>query len=68
MKKVLVNTRTFGKYSSMPFDLLRDAGLEIVSVEGEDIAGYLKEVDALIVGTTPVTGSMLREMCIRDRL
>jgi len=31
-----------------------------VSVEGEDIAGYLKEVDALIVGTTPVTGSMLR--------
>lgn len=60
MKKVLVNTRTFGKYSSMPFDLLRDAGFEIVSVEGEDIAGYLKEVDALIVGTTPVTGSMLR--------
>jgi len=65
LKRVLINTRTFGKYSKDPIDLLVEAGFEIINADGKDITPYLKEADALIVGTTSITGDMLRESKIK---
>lgn len=65
LKRVLINTRTFGKYSKDPIALLEEAGFEIINADGKDITPYLREADALIVGMTPITGDMLRESKIK---
>ncbi len=66
MKKVLIATRTFGKYSSDPVKFLEDNGFEVLRYEKGDISGYLKNVDALIIGTHPViTGEMIENSSLQ---
>ncbi|PLV59068.1 phosphoglycerate dehydrogenase [Thermotoga sp. KOL6] len=57
-KRILVVTRTFGKYSRDPIDFLEREGFEVIKVDRID-AKALKGVDALIVGTHPVTAEMI---------
>ena len=64
MYKVLVVTRTFGKYSNEPIELLKNNGFEIVRSNYIDI-NSLKNFDALIVGTSKVTYDMLENSSIK---
>jgi len=65
MKKVLVATRTFGRYSQEPLNFLRKHDFEIVRSDSEDLSPYLKDVDALIVGTPKVTKEMMENTKLR---
>ncbi|ACM22517.1 phosphoglycerate dehydrogenase [Thermotoga neapolitana] len=58
MRKVLIVTRTFGKYSQEPIDFLRKNGFETIRADTID-PDALKDADALIVGTHPVTAEMI---------
>jgi len=64
VKKVLVVSRSFGKYSREPEDLLRKSGFEILKASSLDDVD-LKEVDALILGTAQLTSEKLRESSIK---
>ncbi|MDI6851911.1 MAG: phosphoglycerate dehydrogenase [bacterium] len=59
MPKVLIATRTFGKYSQEPLELLRKYSFEILIYEKEVLPETLGDVDALIVGTPKVTRDIL---------
>lgn len=59
MRKVVVATRTFGKYSEEPVEFLRKNGFEVLRCEEGDLPLALKDADALIVGTPKVTRKML---------
>ena len=61
MRKVLIATRTFGKYTSEPIEYLEKNGFKILRYEKGDISELLKEVDALIIGTHPVISSEMIE-------
>lgn len=66
MRKVLVATRTFGKYSQEPVDFLKRYGFEIIKLEKEeDLKVALKQVDALIVGTPRVTKDMMENSTVK---
>ena len=65
MKKVLVATRTFGRYSQEPLDFLKKHGFEIIRSDSKDLSPYLKDVDALIVGTPKVTKEMMENSKLR---
>lgn len=56
--KVLIVTRTFGRYSQEPLNFLSRNGFEVLRSENLE-PSFLKEVDALIVGTNPVTAEMI---------
>jgi D-3-phosphoglycerate dehydrogenase len=60
--KVLIVTRTFGKYSNKPIEILKNNGFEIFRSDNID---SLKEFDALIVGTCKVTRDMLENSSIK---
>ncbi|MDN5337340.1 MAG: D-3-phosphoglycerate dehydrogenase / 2-oxoglutarate reductase [Thermotogaceae bacterium] len=62
MHKVLIVTRTFGKYSNEPIELLKNKGFEIF--KGDNIDS-LEGFDALIVGTNKVTRNMLENSSIK---
>ncbi|AIY86165.1 MULTISPECIES: phosphoglycerate dehydrogenase [unclassified Thermotoga] len=64
MKKVLIVTRTFGKYSQKPVEFLKKEGFEIIRSDTID-PDILKEVDALIVGTHPVTAEMIENSSLK---
>lgn len=64
MKKLLIVTRTFGKYSQEPVEFLRKEGFEIIRSDTIDPA-ILKEVDALIVGTHSVTAEMMENSSLK---
>jgi len=66
MRRVLIATRTFGKYTDEPINFLKDNGFEIVRYEKGDISEYLKSVDALIIGTHPtITGEMIENSSLQ---
>ena len=66
MRRVLIATRTFGKYTDEPINYLKDNGFEIVRYEKGDISEYLKNVDALIIGTHPtITGEMIENSSLQ---
>ncbi|MCD6550720.1 phosphoglycerate dehydrogenase [Thermotoga sp.] len=57
-KRVLIATRTFGKYSDDPIEFLKKEGFEIVRIDRFNLSD-LEGVDALIVGTHHVTAEMI---------
>lgn len=61
LRKVLISTRTFGRYSDDPVNLLKENDFEIINVDEKNIIDHLGNADALIVGTTPITAEMLRK-------
>ena len=66
MRRVLIATRTFGKYTDEPINYLKDNGFEIVRYEKGDISEYLKNVDALIIGTHPtITSEMIENSSLQ---
>lgn len=64
-QRVLVATRSFGSTSSKPWDVLSEAGLEIVKADmniemTEDrLIELLKDVDGAIIGVVPMTKRVL---------
>ncbi|MEJ5228853.1 MAG: phosphoglycerate dehydrogenase [Pseudothermotoga sp.] len=64
MKTVLIVTRTFGKYSSEPVELLKSNGLHLEwsdSLQPE----LLKKADAIILGTGKLTGEMIENSSLK---
>jgi len=60
MKKVLIATRTFGKYSNKPVAYLTDNGFEVVHLKNpSEFPMLLKNADAVIVGTHKITEKMI---------
>jgi D-3-phosphoglycerate dehydrogenase len=59
MKKVLITSRSFGKVSNAPGEILCQAGIEVVEMQGEydedAFISLLKECDALIIGAHQLT-------------
>jgi len=57
MEKVLVTSRSFGKTSNRPFEILKDGGLEFTLMgadfDEETFAKAVPEYDALIIGAHP---------------
>lgn len=60
----MIVTRTFGKYSQEPVEFLKKEGFEIIRSDTID-PDILKEVDALIVGTHPVTAEMIENSSLK---
>ncbi|MBC7332308.1 MAG: phosphoglycerate dehydrogenase [Synergistetes bacterium] len=66
MRKVVVSTRTFGKYSQEPIEFLKNNGFEILRCDNEkDLPSALEDADALIVGTPKVTREMLERSKVK---
>ena len=62
VRKVLIATRTFGKYSNKPVTYLTDNGFEVVRLKNlNEFPMLLKEVDAVIVGTYRITKKMIED-------
>ncbi len=66
MKKILITTPTFGKYSKAAFELLREGGLEIVRTppggmakESDVLACLDDETVAIITGLEPITSAVI---------
>ncbi|MBF0557332.1 MAG: phosphoglycerate dehydrogenase [Nitrospirae bacterium] len=65
MRKVLISTTSFAKEDGRPFEMLRDAGLDIhVNQYGRKLTeaealGLLFDMDYLIAGTEPLTRNVL---------
>ncbi|MGA2989339.1 MAG: phosphoglycerate dehydrogenase [Candidatus Korobacteraceae bacterium] len=67
MKKVLLTTPTFGRYSKAALEFLRDGGLEIVRTpqgvgvakEAEVLAGIDDDTVAIITGLEPITKKVI---------
>jgi len=65
LKKILISTRTFGRYSDDPINLLKENNFEVINVDEKNITDYIRNADAIIVGTTPITGEMLKKSKIK---
>lgn len=64
MRKVLVVSRSFGKYSREPEELLQKNGFEILRADSlEEVE--LSDVDALILGTAKLKGEKLRSSGVK---
>ncbi|MDK2865601.1 MAG: D-3-phosphoglycerate dehydrogenase / 2-oxoglutarate reductase [Thermotogota bacterium] len=64
MRKVLVVSRSFGKYSKEPEELLQKNGFEILRADSlEEVE--LSDVDALILGTAKLKGEKLRSSGVK---
>ena len=65
MRKVLVTARSFGKISDTPFQILKDAGFEVVThprrgpLDKEEMIPLIKDVEGVIVGTDVVDDEVL---------
>jgi D-3-phosphoglycerate dehydrogenase len=65
MKKVLVTARSFGKIAETPFQVLRDAGLEVVMhprrgpLEKHEMIPLIEDVEGIIVGTDIIDDEVL---------
>lgn len=62
--RVLIATRTFGSTSTEPWDILAAADcecvrLDITTADDAELTAALGSVDAAIVGSRPITGSMI---------
>ncbi|MFN4191243.1 MAG: phosphoglycerate dehydrogenase [Pseudothermotoga sp.] len=64
MKAVLIVTRTFGKYSSEPIDLLKSNGFHLEWSETLDV-DLLKKVDAIILGTGRLSGDAIKSSSLK---
>lgn len=66
-RRVLIATRSFGSTSQKPWDVLAQAGIEVIRADmsqkmtEERLIGLLRGVDGAIVGVVPMTGRVLRE-------
>lgn len=65
--KILVATRSFGSTSSKPWDVLNDAGCEIVKADmsqkmtEERLIELLQGVDGAIIGVVPMTANVIEQ-------
>ncbi len=65
MMKVFVSTSSFAKYDNRPFDMLKEAGLEVSlnpygrKLFEDEIRDFLHDIDYLIAGTEPLTQRVL---------
>ena len=65
--KILVATRSFGSTSSKPWDVLNDAGCEIVKADmsqkmtEERLIELLQGVDGAIIGVVPMTAHVIEQ-------
>jgi len=65
--KILVATRSFGSTSSKPWDVLNDAGCEIVKADmsqkmtEERLIELLEGVDGAIIGVVPMTAHVIEQ-------
>lgn len=64
MKTVLIVTRTFGKYSSEPIDLLKNNGFDLRWSDSLD-PDVLKNVDAIILGTGKLSGDIIQNSSLK---
>lgn len=64
MKTVLIVTRTFGKYSSEPVDLLRNNGFQLEWSDSLE-TDILKKVDAIILGTGKLSGDAIQNSSLK---
>lgn len=68
MGKVISTSPTFGRYSQVPLEMLKQAGheIEIIPKEKtsneEQIINALREADALIVGVESITQSVIEQL------
>lgn len=64
MKTVLVVTRTFGRYSSEPVDLLKNNGFHIEWSDSLRL-DLLKKADAIILGTGKLSADMIEKSSLK---
>lgn len=66
MRKVLISTRTFGKYTNEPVKYLEKNGFEIVrTLDKEEFSKLVNQVDAVIVGGMPLTGELIEKSSLK---
>lgn len=67
-KRILITSRSFGKISDEPMNILKDAGFEVVmkgaDFDQEEFERIIPEFDALIIGAHPFPAEVL-ERCPR---
>lgn len=64
MSKILVTPSSFGKFSSLPDQILADAGLEVVKyskpgMSEDELIEVLRDCDAVILGLEPMTSKVM---------
>ncbi|HOJ88052.1 MAG TPA: phosphoglycerate dehydrogenase [Pseudothermotoga sp.] len=64
MKTVLIVTRTFGKYTSEPIDLLKNNGFDLLWSDSLN-PDLLRRADAIILGTGKLTGEMIENSSLK---
>jgi D-3-phosphoglycerate dehydrogenase len=63
--RVLIATRSFGSTSQKPWDVLADAGVEVVKADmkseltEERLIDWLKDIDGAVVGVVPMTARVM---------
>lgn len=64
MKTVLIVTRTFGKYTSEPINLLKNNGFDLLWSDSLN-PDLLRRADAIILGTGKLTGEMIENSSLK---
>jgi len=64
VKTVLIVTRTFGKYTSEPIDLLKNNGFDLLWSDSLN-PDLLRRADAIILGTGKLTGEMIENSSLK---
>ncbi|MGJ8455654.1 phosphoglycerate dehydrogenase [Pseudothermotoga sp. U03pept] len=64
MKTVLIVTRTFGRYSPDPIELLKSNGLNLEWSDSLQLES-LRKADAIILGTGKLTGEMIENSSLK---
>ena len=66
MRKILISTRTFGKYTDEPIKYLEKNGFGIVrTLNKEEFSKLINQVDAVIIGGTPLTGELIEKSSLK---
>lgn len=66
MRKIMISTRTFGKYTNEPVEYLEKSGFEIVRApDKEELSRFIDRVDALIIGGLPLTSELIERSSLK---
>jgi len=71
MPKVLVTPRSFAQYSDLPYEMLQQAGIEVIKnpigsvMSKDDMLTHIKDVDGIIVGVDPLDKEVLEASSLK---
>jgi len=66
MRKILISTRTFGKYTDEPIKYLEKNNFEIIrTLDKKEFSKFMSQVDAVIIGSIPLTRELIEKSSLK---